>query len=36
MLFSGTWGKMIYETNLKQKIPCHCPFKVVTIPLVLR
>ncbi len=27
MLFSGTWGKMIHEENLKQKISWHCPFK---------
>ncbi len=27
MLFSGAWGKMIYEKNLKQKkILWHCPF----------
>jgi hypothetical protein len=36
MLFSGAWGKIIHETNLKQKISCHCPFKVVTIPLVFK
>ncbi len=28
MLFSGAWGKMIHEKNLKQKISWHCPFKV--------
>jgi hypothetical protein len=28
LLFSGTWGKMIHEKNLKQKISCHCPFTV--------
>ncbi len=27
MLFSGVWGKMIHERNLKQKISGHCPFK---------
>ncbi len=27
MLFSGAWGKMIHEKNLKQKISWHCPFK---------
>jgi len=27
MLFSGAWGKMIPEKNLKQKISWHCPFK---------
>ncbi len=26
MLFSGAWGKMIHEKNLKQKILWHCPF----------
>jgi hypothetical protein len=26
MLFSGAWGKMIHEKNLKQKILQHCPF----------
>jgi hypothetical protein len=26
-LFSGAWGKMIHEKNLKQKISWHCPFK---------
>ncbi len=29
MLFSGGWGKMIHEKNLKQKISWHCPFKHV-------
>ncbi len=28
MLFSGAWGKVINEKNLKQKISWHCPFKV--------
>ncbi len=27
MLFSGAWGKMNHEKNLKQKISWHCPFK---------
>ncbi len=27
MLLSGTWGKVIHEKNLKQKISWHCPFK---------
>ncbi len=26
MLFSGAWGKVIHEKNLKQKISWHCPF----------
>jgi hypothetical protein len=26
MLFSGAWGKVIHEKNLKQKISGHCPF----------
>ncbi len=28
MLFSGDWGKMIHEKNLKQKISWHCLFKL--------
>ncbi len=28
MLFSGAWGKVIHEKNLKQKISWHCPFKI--------
>ncbi len=28
LLFSGAWGKMIHEKNLKQKILWHCPFKL--------
>jgi hypothetical protein len=27
MGFSGDWGKLIYEKNLKSKISWHCPFK---------
>jgi hypothetical protein len=27
LLFSGAWGKVIHEKNLKQKISWHCPFK---------
>ncbi len=27
MIFSGAWGNMIHERNLKQNISCHCPFK---------
>ncbi len=27
MLFSGTWGEVIHEKNLNQKISWHCPFK---------
>ncbi len=27
VLFSGAWGKMIHEKNLKQKISWHYPFK---------
>ncbi len=27
MLLSGSWGKMIHETNLKQKILWYCPYK---------
>ncbi len=26
LLFSGAWGKVIHEKNLKQKISWHCPF----------
>jgi hypothetical protein len=33
MLFSGAWGKMIHEKNLKQKILWLCPFKVTESPL---
>ncbi len=29
MLFSGAWGKMIREKNLKQKISLHCSFKLM-------
>ncbi len=29
MLFSGAWGKMIHEKNLKQNISWHCPFKEI-------
>jgi hypothetical protein len=28
-LFSGAWGKMIHEKNLKQKISWHCPFQLI-------
>ncbi len=28
MLFSGAWGKVIHEKNLKQKISWHCPFNM--------
>ncbi len=28
MLFSGAWGKMIYEKP-KEKILWHCPFNIV-------
>ncbi len=28
MLFSGTWGKMIYEKTRKQKILWHCTLKM--------
>ncbi len=27
MLFSGAWGKVVHEKNLKKKISWHCPFK---------
>ncbi len=27
MSFSGAWGKMIHEKNLKLKISWHCPSK---------
>ncbi len=27
LLFSGAWEKVIHETNLKQKLSWHCPFK---------
>ncbi len=27
MGFSGDWGKLIYEKNLKSKMSWHCPFK---------
>jgi hypothetical protein len=29
MLFSGAWGKMIHEKNLKQKNPSHCSFNAI-------
>ncbi len=29
ILFSGTWGKVIHEKKLKQKISWHCPLKVI-------
>jgi hypothetical protein len=25
MFFSGAWGRMIHEKNLKKKISRHCP-----------
>ncbi len=28
MGYSGAWGKLIHEKNLKSKISWHCPFKV--------
>jgi hypothetical protein len=31
MLFSGAWGKVNHEKNLKQKISWHCPFKRVVL-----
>jgi hypothetical protein len=27
MVYSGAWGKLINEKNLKSKISWHCPFK---------
>jgi hypothetical protein len=30
MLFSGAWGKIIHEKNLKQKVSQHCPFNTST------
>jgi hypothetical protein len=27
LFFSGAWGKVIHEKNLKQKISWHCPLK---------
>ncbi len=27
--FSGAWGKVIHEKNLKQKISWHCPFEEI-------
>ncbi len=29
MIFSGAWGKMIHEKNLKQKISLHCSFNAI-------
>jgi hypothetical protein len=26
MAFSGAWGKLTHEENLKSKISWHCPF----------
>ncbi len=26
--YSGAWGKLIHEKNLKSKILWHCPFKL--------
>ncbi len=28
MRYSGAWGKLIHEKNLKSKILWHCPFKL--------
>jgi hypothetical protein len=28
MIFSGAWGKVIHEKDLKQKISLHCPFNI--------
>ncbi len=33
LLFSGAWGKVMHEKNLKQKISWHCPFKRFTFIL---
>jgi hypothetical protein len=27
MGYSGAWGKLIHEKNLRSKISWHCPFK---------
>jgi hypothetical protein len=27
-IYSGAWGKLIHEKNLKSKISWHCPFKL--------
>ncbi len=32
--FSGAWGKVIHDKNLKQK-PWHCPFKLLVVVLML-
>jgi hypothetical protein len=29
--YSGVWGKLIHEKNLKWKISWHCPFKGVLV-----
>jgi hypothetical protein len=28
MEYSGAWGELIHERNLKSKISWHCPFKL--------
>jgi hypothetical protein len=33
MVYSGAWGKLIYEKNQKSKISWHCPFKGTTMAL---
>ncbi len=30
ILYSGAWGKLIHEQNLKSKISSHYPFKAIS------
>jgi hypothetical protein len=34
MEYSGAWGKLIHENNLKSKISCQTPFKYAITPLL--
>ncbi len=34
MVYSGAWGKLIYEKNQKSKISWHCPFNPICIQAV--
>ncbi len=31
MGYSGAWGTLIYEKNLKAKISCQTPFKIILV-----
>ncbi len=30
LVYSGAWGKLIHEKNLKSKISSHYPFKAIS------